>query len=192
MSATRSRTTRRSEAQVADSRGAEVSGIVWKNVEDTPAQNFVSLRHGRPQIGIAHGYDLEIRREDEVQAGRQLEKSSKVQQRNRLQQAPLCANSATTFISAPPVASSKQGRSSRPLAWQHVPAQLRFIAIGNLGPLSSGSGADATVCIGRTNCQGIAPCWASLRASTQARHLHFINGTHLRDRGVEICWLHPK
>jgi len=65
-------------AQGVHARRLGVGGIVGENVEDSPADDLVPLRHRGAQVGVADGDDREVGREDEEVLRRGLEQAPEV------------------------------------------------------------------------------------------------------------------
>jgi len=57
-------------AQVLYAGGSWIVGIVGKDVEDSPAENLLALRHRRAKVRVADGDDGQVRGQNQVQARR--------------------------------------------------------------------------------------------------------------------------
>ncbi len=65
-------------AQIAHAGRARILGVVWKGLEDPPAEQILAPRHGRAEVGIACRDDHEIRPQHQVESRRRLEQRAEI------------------------------------------------------------------------------------------------------------------
>jgi hypothetical protein len=64
--------------EVANARRLRIVGVVGEHVEELAADDVLTLRHRRVEVGVAGRNDRQVRGEDEVESWRRLEKRPEV------------------------------------------------------------------------------------------------------------------